>query len=138
VPDVLGVEEDLWNAAATVGVNYHFFPHKRLDIWMGPMVAWSAWDYYDVSDIRVDISTSLENILKSKVDHCEIDNLSEISPEDGLTYGVNAGGRYDLVGRWSLLGHFRYFAGDDFELPRGSGSYSAVGITVGIARRFGG
>ncbi|MBU2691186.1 MAG: hypothetical protein KJ970_09665 [Candidatus Eisenbacteria bacterium] len=38
----------------------------------------------------------------------------------------------------SLLAQFRYFAGDDLDLPGGSGRYRAGGLSAGLAYRFGG
>ncbi|MFH1680803.1 MAG: hypothetical protein ABIH26_09180 [Candidatus Eisenbacteria bacterium] len=138
VPDYVIVEEELANAAVTVGINYHLAPGKRWDVWAGPMLVWSIWDEYDFSDVRVDVSSSLESLLKGEVDQFDLAGTAEIAPQNALTFGVAIGGRYDFAGSWSLLGQLRYFAGDDLVLPGGSGRYSATGFSAGIARRFGG
>jgi len=131
VPDLLIVEESLGNVAVTVGVNYHLITDKR-------MAVWSVWDEYDFSDVRVDLTTSLESLVQGEVDQFDLACSSDIAPQNTLTFGANIGGRYRFAGRWSLLGQFRYFAGDDLELPDVSGRYRAAGFSVGIAHRFGG
>jgi hypothetical protein len=138
VPDLMVVEKALGNLAVTVGANFHLDPDRRWDLWAGPMVVWSVWDQYDYSDVQIDVSTSLESLLTGDVDHFDLAGSSTVAPQNTLTFGASAGGRYDFAGRWSLLGQFRYFVGDDLHLPAGGGTYRAAGFSAGLARRFGG
>ncbi|MFH1844428.1 MAG: hypothetical protein ABIF77_14610, partial [bacterium] len=123
--------------AVTVGANVHLVTAKRWDIWAGPMVVWSVWDRYGFSDVQVQLTTSMESLLKGEVDQFDLVSSSDIAPQNALTYGANIGGRYEFAGRWSLVGQFRYFAGDDLDLPGGSGRYRADGLSAGLAYRFG-
>ncbi len=138
VPSDTVVEEDIDNFAVTLGVNYHFVDDRKWDIWIGPMVAWSMWGEYDFSDARIQLSASLESLLEGAVDEMELTSNSNVAPEDTITFGASVGGRYEFAGRWNVVGAVRYFNGDDVELPGGSGSYSMVSFSVGVARSFGG
>jgi hypothetical protein len=138
IPDYVLVEEELANVAVTLGINYHLAPGGRWDLWAGPILVWSMWDEYDFSDVRIDVTASLESLLKGEVDQFDLAGTAEIAPESALTFGAMIGGRLDLWRGWCLLGQLRYFAGDDLVLPGGSGRYSAAGFSMGLARRFGG
>lgn len=138
VPDILIVEEQLGNLGITVGANYHLTTGKRWDLWAGPMVVWSIWDTHDFSAVRVDLRNSLEDLLQGNVNEFDLAGASGIAPQNALTFGASAGGRVDFAGKWSLVGQFRYFNGDDIDLPGGSGRYSVAGFSVGLAHRFGG
>jgi hypothetical protein len=63
IPDFIFVEEEIENFAASLGVNYHFIDRGRLDVWAGPMLVWSAWSEYDLSDARVELSQSIEDLI---------------------------------------------------------------------------
>ncbi len=137
VTDVIVAEEDIKNFAVTLGVNYHFVDGKSWDIWAGPMVVWSAWGQYDLSDARIELSASLEDLLQGTVDQFDLSSNPSIAPENALTFGASVGGRYEFADGWSAVGSVRYFNGDEVELPGGSGRYGMVSFSVGIARSFG-
>ncbi len=50
------------------------------------------WDEYDFSDVRVDLSTSLESLLLGEVDQFDLAGISDIAPQSTLTFGANVGG----------------------------------------------
>jgi hypothetical protein len=138
VPADTVVEEEIDNLAVTLGVNYHFADGGKWDIWVGPMIAWSMWGEYDFSDARIELSATLESLLQGTVDEFELAGNESVAPEDTVTFGASLGGRYEFATAWSVVGGVRYFLGDEVVLPGGSGNYSMLSFSVGVARSFGG
>jgi hypothetical protein len=137
LPDVIATEEEIENLALSLGVNYHFINNGRWDAWAGPLVVWSAWSEYDLSDARIELSQSMEELLQGEISAFELSGNPSIAPEDALTFGVSAGAAFDLAGDWSLVGSIRYFFGDRVELPGSSGDYSVLAFSVGVGVGFG-
>lgn len=138
LPDVIFTEQEIENLAVSVGVNYHFIDHGRWDVWAGPMVIWSAWGEYDLSDARVELSQSIEDLLEGDIGEFELSSNPSIAPEDALTYGASAGVSFTFAGDWFLVGNVRYFMGDKVELPNSSGDYSVLSFSVGVGVGIGG
>jgi len=138
VADVIVAEEDVKNLAVTLGVNYHFVDNGRWGLWAGPMAVWTGWGQYDLSDARIELRASLEDVLQGSVDEFELSDNPAIAPQDALTFGASVGGSYDFADGWSIVGNVRYFIGDEVELPDGSGHYGMMSFSVGVARGFGG
>jgi hypothetical protein len=132
LPDVIFTEQEIENLAVSIGVNYHFVDQGRWDVWAGPMVVWSAWGEYDLSDARVELSQSIEDLLQGDIGEFELSSNPSIAPEDALTYGASAGASFTFAGDWFLVGNVRYFMGDKVELPNSSGDYSVLSFSVGV------
>jgi hypothetical protein len=138
LPDVVFTEQEIENLAVSLGVNYHFVDHGGWDVWAGPMVVWSAWGEYDLSDARVELTQSIEDLLEGEISEFELSSNPSIAPEDALTYGASAGASFTFAGNWFLVGNVRYFMGDKVELPTSSGSYSVLSFSVGVGVGIGG
>jgi hypothetical protein len=138
LPDFIFAEEEIENLAVSVGVNYHFVDRGRWDIWAGPMVVWSAWGEYDLSDARVELSQSMEDLLQGEISQFELSSNPSLAPEDALTFGASAGASFTFAGDWFLVGNVRYFMGDKVELPNSSSDYSVLSFSVGVGVGIGG
>jgi hypothetical protein len=136
-PDVMIVEEEVKNLAVTLGVNYHLVDDERWDIWAGPMVVWTAWGQYDLSDAGIELRASLESVLEGSVDQFDLSDNPAVAPQDALTFGASVRSAYDFTDNRSVVGNARYFIGDDVELPGGSGSYGMVSCSLDLAHSFG-
>jgi hypothetical protein len=136
--DAVFTEQEIENVAVSLGVNYHVIEHGRWDVWAGPMVVWSAWSEYDLSDARVELTQSIEDLLEGEISEFELSSNPSIAPEDALTYGASAGASFTFAGDWFLVGNVRYFVGDKVELPGGSGEYSVLSFSVGVGVGIGG
>jgi hypothetical protein len=138
LPDVIVAEEEIENLALTLSVNYHFIDRGRWDVWAGPMIVWSAWGEHDLSDARIELIQSMEDLLQGDVSEFELSGDAPLAPQDALTFGAGAGSSYEIAGNWSLVGNVRYFFGDEVELPGSIGDYSVLSFSVGVALGFGG
>jgi hypothetical protein len=137
VPDLMIVEGDIENLALTLGVNYHFVDGGRWKVWAGPIVVWTAWGIYDLSDARIELEQSLEELLQGSISGFELVDDTPLAPQNALSFGVGIGGSYDVAGGWSVIGSVRYFIGDEIGLPGDSGSYGVASFSLGVARSFG-
>ncbi len=138
LPNFVFTEEEIENFTLSVGVNYHVLDRGRWDVWAGPMVVWSAWGEYDLSDARIELSQSLEDLLQGDIGDFDLSENPSIAPEDALTFGASAGVSFEFAGDWCLIGNVRYFNGDTVELPAGSGDYSVLSFSVGVGVGIGG
>jgi hypothetical protein len=138
LPDVIFTEQEIENLAISVGVNYHFVDRGRWDVWAGPMVVWSAWSEYDLSDAKVELSQSIEDLLEGEISQFELSSNPSLAPEDALTFGASVGASYEFAGKWCLLANVRYFNGDKVQLPTSSGNYSVLSLSVGVGVGIGG
>jgi len=132
LPDVIVTEEEIENLALSLGVNYHFIDSGRWDVWAGPMLVWSAWGEYNLSDARIELTQSIEDLLQGDISEFELSSNPPIAPEDALTFGASAGVGYKVAGNWSLVGNVRYFFGNEVELPGSSGDYSVLSFSIGV------
>jgi hypothetical protein len=137
VADVIVADEDIKNIGVTLGANYHYGGHGRWDIFAGPMVVWTAWGQYDLSDAGIEIRTSLESALYGRVDRFDLSENPSVAPQDALTLGAVVGAAYNVYDGWGVVGSLRYFFGDEVDVSGGRGSYRIVSFSVGVERSFG-
>lgn len=106
----------------TAGLNVHLTPDSRVDLYLGPLLAYVVYDSFEVSVGR--------GVTQS------------IATENDLGFGANLGLDVHLGrgGHWSLVGTFKYIdttlEATPPDSPPGSTDFDPTIVGFGVAYRF--
>lgn len=143
----LSESQAIENIVSSLGLNYHFRPDEPWDVSVGGMVVLSLWDAFTVPVVEDLPRNPFDPGFFADLD-AALDRISDVSPGDYVSWGLNLGGRYDVGDRTSLIGSVKYYFGREITVPvnedaraffedvDNSGRVSGVAVSFGLGLRI--